>query len=185
MRIVDNLVGILLSFRNSSRQVPMKLPQTLSIVVILCFAAGIGYAQGSDVANQSLTLEVKPITKIAVSGNPNALIITDATAGMDLTSVSDEHTTYSITTNMNSMKIVASINNGMPSGTTLSIELGSGAGISKGSVDISNATTPVDVVTGIGQGNDVDQSIRYVFAANADVPAIPNDSRTITLTLTN
>lgn len=185
MMIVDNLVKIPLSFGGSSPQVPMTLPRTFSIVAILCFAASIACAQGSDVAHQSLTLEVKPITKIAVSGNPDALVITDATAGMDLTSVSDEHTTYSITTNMSSMKIVASINNGMPAGTALTIELGSGAGISKGSVDLSNATTPVDVVTGIGQGNDVNQSIRYVFAANADVAAIPNDSRVITLTLTN
>ena len=163
----------------------MRLSTGLSISFLLLIAASIACAQGSSVATQSLALEVKPITKIAVSGNPNALIITDALAGSGFTSVQDENTTYSITTNMDNMKIVASISNGMPSGTRLQLRLASSAGFSKGMVDISNATSPVDVVTGVGRGNDTNQSIGYFFSANADVAAIPNDSRVVLLTLTN
>ena len=86
---------------------------------------------------------------------------------------------------MSNMKIVASIDNEMPAGTQLMVQLASTAGTSKGSVDISNAIAPVDVVTGINQGRDVNQVIRYTFAANADVSSIPNNSRSVTLTLTN
>ncbi|HLE32227.1 MAG TPA: hypothetical protein VJB38_06455, partial [Bacteroidota bacterium] len=64
-------------------------------------------------ANQSVTLQVQAVTKIAVSGNPGALVISDAVAGSDLTSVSDNTTSYNITTNTDNMKIVASINSPM------------------------------------------------------------------------
>jgi len=156
--------------------------------VLVCMAlaiAGQVYAQGGSTATQTLTLEVRPISKIAVSGNPNALIITTAQAGFDLTSVQDENTTYSVTTNLDNMKIVASINNQMPAGTKLMLQLRSMNGMSKGIVDISNALSPVDVVEGIGRGNDQNQMISYLFAAEASVSEIPSDSRVITLTLMN
>jgi len=148
-------------------------------------AAGVQFVHAQGVATQSLTLQVQPVTKIAVSGNPNALIITDAVAGSDLTSVSDNSTSYSITTNTDNMKIVASINAAMPAGTRLMLQLGSNRGTSLGSMDISNALSPVDLVTGIGKGSDQNQTISYVFGANADIPSIPSDSRVITLTLSN
>lgn len=163
----------------------MRHSSSLILLLMIVAAASAAWAQGSDVATQSLTLEVKPLTKIAVSGNPNALVITDALAGSDLTAVQDQNTTYSITTNLSSMKIIASISNGMPAGTKLMIRLASNSGLSRGTVDISDATSPVDVVTGIAQGNDANQSITYQFSANADVPSFSNDSRVITLTLTN
>lgn len=136
-------------------------------------------------ANQSVTLQVQAVTKIAVSGNPNALIITDAIAGSDLTPATDNTTSYNITTNTDNMKIVASISAPMPSGTRLLMQLASNRGTSVGSMDVSNAVSPVDLVTGISKGADLNQAITYVFAANADVPAIASDSRTVMLTLTN
>ncbi len=136
-------------------------------------------------ANQSVTLQVQAVTKIAVSGNPNALVITDAVAGSDLTPASDNTTSYNITTNADNMKIVASISSPMPSGTKLLMQLASNRGTSLGSMDLSNALSPVDLVTGISKGADLNQAISYVFQANADVPAIASDSRTVTLTLTN
>lgn len=141
-------------------------------------------SDGSSVT-QYVTVEVKPITKILVSGNPGPLIITDAVAGSELTSVSDANTRYSFTTNLDNMKIVASINDKMPAGTRLMIKLASTKAASVGSVDLSGALAPVDVVTGISRCSDVDQSIAYTFAANANVGQIPTQSRVITLTLSN
>ena len=154
-------------------------------VLFIVVAAGIHSVQAQSIATQSLTLQVQAVTKIAVSGNPNAMIITDALAGSDLTSVTDNNTSYSITTNTDNMKIVASISSPMPSGTRLMVQLVSNRGTSLGSMDVSSALSPVDLVTGIGRGSDLNQTISYVFAANADVPSIPSDSRIITLTLTN
>jgi len=155
------------------------------ILITTIAAAGLQILNAQSIATQSVTLQVQAVTKIAVSGNPGAMIITDAIAGSDLTAVSDNSTSYSITTNTDNMKIVGSISAAMPAGTQLTLQLASSKGISLGSMDISNALSPVDLVTGVSKGSDQGQSISYVFSANADVPSIPSDSRVITLTLTN
>lgn len=155
------------------------------IFVAAVVVAGPQFANAQSVAAQSVTLQVQAVTKIAVSGNPGAMTITDAVAGSNLTAVADNSTNYSITTNTDNMKIVGSISAPMPAGTQLKIQLASNRGISLGSMDVSNALSPVDLVTGVNKGSDQNQSISYVFSANADVPSIPSDSRIITLTLTN
>ena len=154
------------------------------ILVVATSAILIAQSDGSS-ATQSVTIEVKPITKISVTGNPNPLIISDAVPGSNLTSVSDANTNYSLTTNLDNMKIVASISGRMPAGTKLMIKLSSSKASSTGLIDLSGAVTPVDVVTGISKCSDVNQSIGYTFAANADVSEISTQSRVVTLTLTN
>ena len=155
------------------------------ILITVVVTMGLQLVNAQSIATQSLTLQVQAVTKIAVSGNPGALIITDAIAGSNLTAVADNSTNYSITTNTDNMKIVGSISAPMPAGTRLMIQLASTRGISLGSMDVSNALSPVDLVTGVNKGSDQNKSISYVFSANADVPNIPSDSRIITLTLTN
>ncbi|MBM4162633.1 MAG: hypothetical protein FJ217_16230 [Ignavibacteria bacterium] len=141
-------------------------------------------AQNGSSVNQIVTVEVKPITIIAVNGNPGALNIIDALGGTDELSVSDQNTRYSMVTNLDNMKIVASVNDPMPAGTRLMIRLESTSGESNGEVDISSARTPVNVVSGIGRGSDLNQTITYTFAADANVSEISAQSRVITLTLT-
>lgn len=142
-------------------------------------------AQGGSTVVQHLTVEVKAITKIAVSGDPGALYITDANAGSDVMSVSDNNSKYSMLTNLDNMKIVASINSAMPSGTKLMVKLESSKGLSNGFVNVSNAMSPVEVVSGLGKGSDLNQTITYSFAADASVGQINSDSRVVTLTLTD
>jgi hypothetical protein len=160
-----------------------KIPR-LSLTFCILFPL-VAFGQSGSSVTQTLTVEVKPITKIAVNGNPGALYITDADAGSDVLSVSDNHSKYSMMTNLDNMKIVASINTAMPSGTRLMIKLESARGLSNGLVDVSNAMSPVEVVTGLGKGSDVDQTITYTFAADASVGQINADARVVTLTLTN
>ncbi len=169
-------------FRSNSRLVK----PTLMILLLVAATSGtlLGQTTGSSVT-QSVTIEVKPITKISVTGNPGSLIINDAAAGANLTAVSDNNTKYSLTTNLESMKIVASINEPMPLGTKLTVMLSSSKAASRGTVDLSAATAPIDVVTGIGKCSDVDQAISYTFAANPEVGDVPLQSRVVTLTLTN
>jgi hypothetical protein len=156
-----------------------------SIILLAIFATGNLCGQSGSSVTQSVTIEVKPISKISIAGNPNPLVITDALPGTTFTSVSDNSTKYSITTNLDNMKIVASINDKMPVGTSLHVQLSSNRAVSAGLIDLSNALSPVDVVTGIGRGSEINQGISYTFAANADVSEIPTQSRTVTLTLTN
>jgi hypothetical protein len=160
---------------------------TLSIILLMIVVASVGLiaqSRGSS-ATQSVTLEVKAIAKISVAGNLIPLIINDALSGSDLASVSDENTKYSLITNTDNMKIVASISDRMPTGAGLMLKLLSSKAASAGLVDLSSVLTPIDVVRGIRKGSDVDRSISYTFAANADVEDVPSQSRVITLTLTN
>ena len=159
--------------------------KTFAILLVLFGLRYSVLAQGGSSASQILTIEVKPITKISVSGNPGALIVTEAIPGVDFSSISDENSNYSMTTNLENMKIVASINAPMSQGTRLMINLNSSKGISAGTVDISNALTPVNVVTGITRTNDQNQTIKYVFAADVRIGEIEAGFRTITLTLTD
>jgi len=156
------------------------------IILLVLMTTGTVWAQaGNSSVSQTVTIEVKPITRLSVTGTPNRLIITDAVPGSNLLSVSDENTKYSLITNLGDMKIVASINDRMPAGTKLMVKLSSSKAASMGLIDLSGALSPVDVVTGLSRASDVNQSISYTFAANSDVYEIPTQTRVVTLTLTN
>ena len=161
---------------------PKSLGLSLTFCVLFPLAA---LAQTGASVAQTLTVQVKPITKIAVNGNPGALYITDTGHGSDVLSVSDNQSKYSMMTNLDNMKIVASINSPMPAGTHLMMKLESSKGLSNGFVDVSSAMSPVEVVSGVGKGSDLDQTITYTFAANASVGQMNADARVVTLTLTN
>jgi len=151
--------------------------------MIVTISNAWGQTQSSVI--QSVTVEVKPISKLVVVGSPRPLMITDAVVPSGSLAVSDESSRYSLVTNLDNMKIVASVNDGMPKGTRLTINLSSSKGASAGFVDISEATNPVDVVTGLSRTSDLNQSISYAFAANPDVYDVPTQSRIVTLTLTD
>jgi len=161
----------------------MRFLLTIFVLLLIVAVSVPVFAQAT--ATQFLTLEVKAVNKIAVTGNPQPLVISDMPAGVDVAEVSDYSTKYSVTTNMENMKIVASINNALPSGTQLMVGLGSQKGSTVGMVDVSNAVTPVSVVSGIQRGSDADQSIGYVFKAFATAGVMASDSRVVTLTITD
>jgi len=157
-----------------------------AVILLVLTATGTAWAQaGNRSVTQIVTIEVKPIVRLSVTGNPNPLILSDAVPRSDLLTVSDENTKYSLITNLGDMKIVASINDRMPTGTRLMVRLSSSKGESIGLTDLSAASRPVDVVTGLSKVSDVNQSISYTFAANPDVYEIPTQTRVVILTLTN
>jgi hypothetical protein len=163
----------------------MKITPTTALFLLFLCLPTVALAQTSSSVSQSVTVEVSPITKIAVTGNPGPLFVTDMGSGSETLSASDNSTKYSMLTNLENMKIVASINGPMPQGTKLMVKLETSAGLSNGYVDVSNASTPVDVVTGINKGSDRNQSISYAFAADPSITQMNTDSRVVTLTLTN
>lgn len=154
----------------------------IMIVALPCLIHAQEY--GSSV-QQNITVEVKPITSIVVSGNPSQLTIVDPPAGENAyATVVDRSTSYSVVTNLDRMKIVASISDPMPVGTRLMIALGSSKGKSTGIIDISTATSPQTAIEGLGRGADKSQPISYIFAANAIAGEIESGSRVVTLTVT-
>ena len=167
----------------------MKAMKTEFGKILICgllLTSGAVQAQsGRASVQQHITIEVRPITAISVTGNPQALIIKEIPTGKNYTTVTDENTSYSVLTNRENMRIVASINQPMPFGTKLMIDLESSKGMSAGMVDISEALTPVTAVSGVGHGSDRQKTIRYSFAANSNAGDIGMDSRIVTLTVTD
>jgi hypothetical protein len=136
---------------------------------------------------QTVTLQVSSIQKLSVSGSPAPLIIIAGTAGVDgLAAVTDASTTYSETHNSAiPLKITAGIDVVLGTGYKLEIALASSKGTSAGTVDISNATTAVDVVTAIARGSDSNKMITYTFSATATAGVLASTIKTVTLTITS
>ena len=156
---------------------------SIACAVLLCTQA---FSQTTATATQTVTLEVRRIASLSVSGDPQPLTITTATAGeIALEQVEDRSTSYNVTTNSSNMKLAVSLDEPMPSGTRLFVELAAASGVSTGKVDISQATAPLDAVTGIGTGSVSGQQIVYTFQADADRSSFDPQTRTVILTLTD
>lgn len=159
------------------------------LTIGLAFVAGLLTVEELSAqanVNQTVTVSVGQVYKISISGNPGALAITEGVAGLNqLTSVSDNTTTYSITQNVaNTVKISAQLSSALPAGFALELGLASSKGTSAGAVNISNGNS-VDVVTAIARGADANQTVSYTFSATADAGTLAATVRTVTLTLTN
>jgi len=157
-------------------------------VAILSFAL-VQNAMAQATANQSLSLAVNAVYKIAVSGDPGSLTVTTGTAGNNaLTSVSDNSTKYSITQNVaGTVKVTANLDAALAAGYQLQMNLGSALGTSAGTVDISGTTpgSALNVVSSVAMGADANQVITYTFGANASAGTLSSTSKVVTLTLTN
>jgi len=156
----------------------------VSLLALCLLLSQSSFAQ-PPTATQTVSFVVNAVSKISVDADPPALTITEGTAGVDaLTAVGDSSTSYSIThNNAAPLSITAQIASTMPSGVNLQIKLYSTKGTTSGHVDISSATTAVNVVTGIARGADANQQIAYILGANASAGTV-SDSRVVTLTLT-
>lgn len=141
-------------------------------------------ASAGNTATQTVTFEVQAINEISVSGNPGNLVVSTATAGSEPDAVTDNSTTYSITTNESSKKITGSISAAMPTNTTLQINLTAPTGGSSAG-NITLGTVAADLVTGIATVAESGLTITYTFSATVDAGVVASDSRTVTLTLTD
>jgi len=160
-----------------------KLTILIALVALSAFAFQAAFSQ---TANQLVTLEVKVVNKINISG-PVSLTIDDAIpGGAGLQPVSNNATSYNITHNGSAAgKITAAINSGLPAGITLELTLASVLGTSKGIQNISNATVAIDVVDAIGRGKDATQMITYNFSATPEAGVFSSTVKTVTLTVTD
>lgn len=136
----------------------------------------------SNVATQTVTFSIDPITEISISGDPAPLTTTTATAGNDPIDVTDTSTSYAVTTNGSSEKVTVSIDSPMPTGTMLCIMATAPVGAtSVGSVDLS--TSNQNLVTGITQVAQANLQVSYTFEATAAAGVLSSTSRIVTFTL--
>ncbi len=153
----------------------------LAVLALAVFMTQPMFAQAT--ATQTVNLTVNSIYKLAVSGNPGALTISDMAVGATSASTSDATSNYSMTTNVAASRISAQLDASLPAGLTLTIALVGGNGTSAGAVDVSDGTAK-NVVTAIARGAANAQTITYGFTADASAGAFTG-TRTVTLTLTN
>ena len=148
--------------------------------VVAMLAALPAVEAGAQTATQVVHFQVNAVNQIAVSGSPT-LAITSAVAGSGLTSVSSTGSSYAITTNEANQKITASIDQPMPAGVTLEVQMDApGGALSAGTVQLGTAGT--DVVTGITSTASSALPITYRLNAGTQVHLGPT-ARTVTFTI--
>jgi hypothetical protein len=147
----------------------IRMRRFLSVIVVTLFFAGVQESVHAD--------------DITVSGNPGAIVVNTATAGLDLDPATDASTTYSIDVTTANKKITGSIDTSMPANTTLSVSLAAPAGAtSNGWVSLD--VTASDLVTGLVIGtNESGLSIIYRLSATVDAGVVPSSSKTVTFTI--
>lgn len=155
----------------------MKSSKIFSILLLVLLVGTSGWALAADTVTQTVTFEVLPINEIDVSGNPAALTVNS------LDPVTDNTTTYDITTNETNKKITGAIDVDMPANTTLQVNLAAPAGATSVG-DVTLSTVAADLVTGISHVNQAGNTITYTFSATeaADVTMGPQ-TRTVTFTI--
>lgn len=160
----------------------MNAIRTRTIVAAFAFLAAPVVAAFAQTATQTVTFQVDAINQIAVSGTPS-LVINAASAGAAPTSVTSTGSTWSVTTNQTGAKITASIASAMPTGVTLSAQLGAPSGAT--SAGLKNlGTTAVDLVTGISKLNATGLSLGYQLDATAAAGVVTSTTRVVTFTIT-
>jgi hypothetical protein len=156
-------------------------------MAVLGFALGISIlAMADNIATQLVSYEVTAINEIEVSGDPGALVVNTAVAGSEPTADTDNSTTWDITTNgaTDGKKLTVVINTNMPANTTLEINLTAPTGATS-SGDVTLSDTAVDAVTLIDSVAESGLSITYTLSALIAAGVVPQDTKTVTLTLTD
>lgn len=133
-------------------------------------------------AEQTVLMTVPVLDLIDVSGDPQPLVIAVGIAGEDPPPVSDSSTTWSVVTNGSNRYVVASLDENMPTGTTLQLELDApnNTGASNGAQSLS--VNPAVLVSNMGSVAQSDMGITYTFSVTTE--ANPGSFiRTVTLSL--
>jgi hypothetical protein len=158
----------------------MKIFIALFFIIIITHS----FVYAGTSATQLVTYEVRPISEISVSGNPQPLIIWKAEAGSEPVEVTDSSTSYSITSNSHNSKITGMINENMPASTELLCTLQApDEGQSQSQVKLIN--TPKELVSLINKKNISNLTITYIFRAQVDAGQIESQQKIITFTIIN
>jgi hypothetical protein len=151
---------------------------TIGAVVAL---AGIRTAS-AQTATQTVTFQVSAINQVAVTGAPS-LVINAAAAGSAPTSATAAGNSWAVTTNQSNAKITASISAAMPTGLTLSANLGAPAGASTTGL-VALGTAAHDMVTGITKLNASGLPLTYQLDATTAAGVVTSATRVVTYTIT-
>lgn len=156
----------------------------LRVVVVGAAAAIVApiVSANAQTASQIVRFQVNAVNQLAVTGNPSPLVVNAAAAGSAPAAATSAGTSYAITTNQANQKITASIDQAMPAGVSLEINLGAPAGASSAG-DVSLNMADADVVTGISNTAATSLPITYRLVAAPSAQVAGPASRTVTFTI--
>jgi hypothetical protein len=130
-----------------------------------------------------VSYQIKPVTELWVSGNPQTLIIDSMLPGEPSAEVLDNTTTWTFSSNdwNGYKKVTGKIDQSMPNHTYLKVNLESYEGQSSG--DVSLTTDPQSLVTDI-EFPEEEAIITYKFGASPAAGTL-SGTRTVTFTVTD
>ena len=158
----------------------MNMSRNIIISGLLVVAAAA--SANAQTATQTITFQVDAINLVSVAGTPT-LTISAAVAGGAPTSVTSTGNTWAVTTNQTGAKITASIASNLPSGVTLSANMGQPTGASSAGYQ-ALSTAAVDLVTGITKLNESGLSLSYKLDATSAAGTLGSTTRVVTYTIT-
>jgi Tfp pilus assembly protein PilV len=142
----------------------------------------IGITGAARAQTQTVTYQVNAINQIAFIGAPS-LTISTATAGSAPNSATFNTATWAVTTNQTGSKISASIASNMPTGLTLSVNLGAPTGGTSAGIK-SLSTASVDLVTGVTKVANAGLTVGYTLDATVAADVQGPSTRLVTYTIT-
>jgi len=150
--------------------------------MLLMLCIGTLNARAQSTSSHAVTIQINPISVIAVSGDPVPLY-TDKASELDRESVQDATTFYNLTTNVEDVYISAELDFPMPEGTELWLSAESGLGRSNGDVQLSTSSSGVRIVSGLSRGFENGQILSYRFVSGEGVGYLPMQSRRVTIAI--
>ncbi len=152
-----------------------------SAVAMVALAFSVESAS-SQTATATATFEVQSVDVIGVSGDPAKLTIVAGNPGEAPAPVTDNSTTWSVTTNGSARKVTGEIDSAMPTGVTLEVALAAPTGAtSVGNVTLTNLAA--DLVTGITGLDESGLGVTYTLSATLAAGAVAENTRTVTYTI--
>jgi hypothetical protein len=158
-----------------------RIVQVFVFIFLIILTGSTAFA--SSTTDQIITTQIDAINEISITGNPQALLISDFTPGIEWMYKNDTNTSYAITTNETDRKITCEIDEDMSTNTNLKVTLAAPTGWSR-SLQVALSTTPASLAT----GGPIAQSgllITWLFEANTDAGIITESQRTATFTITS
>ena len=171
-----------------------KLKKAALLFLVPIITVSLLWAQ--DTATQTVTMQVREICVIDVTGNPSPLIIVPPSNGGDMPANPSDNTTYAQYTSVVAQGKTRSItahwgaNDSAPSGCELKLEAtpaGGNQGSSAGEITLS--TTPQNIVTGIrscatGSDSSNGAQLTYTLVIKDVESLVAGEEKTVTVTLT-
>jgi hypothetical protein len=153
----------------------MRKTGMFAAALVLVVAGG---AQAQETADVVATYTIPAVSNIVFSGAPDFVFVVPS-AGAGFATQSDA-SSYAVSTNASNATIQAQVD-GLESGVALRVSLTAPTGASSTGSQALNATTPVDLVTGIANLNE--SLLAVAWAMDADMTT-PRGAGSITVTFT-